>query len=495
MSTAQTSWVHTANDPACDFPLQNLPFGVFSTQADPAPRVGVAVGDLIVDLAGIGRDLPDPSGCFRRPSLNALIAQGPAYWRSLRETLAAMLAEGSALAGDAAAQARVLVRQADATMHLPVAIGDYTDFYASRHHAQNVGALFRDPARALNPNWLEIPVGYHGRASSVVVSPTPVRRPMGQIKRPDAARPVLAPCERLDFELELGTIIGVPNGLGEPVSVADAEAHIFGVVLLNDWSARDIQLWEAQPLGPFNAKNFATSISPWVVTLDALAPFRTAQPAQDPVPLEYLRPSGNQGYDITLEVAVQPAGAAAPVTVTRTNFAHMYWTMAQQVAHHTVGGCNLNIGDLLGSGTVSGPEPGSEGCLLEQSLNGARPVPGLAHGFLQDGDTVTMHGYAQGDGYRVGFGSCAGRVERPCRRLLQHAPTGTKSFLLLSFKKEGLACLSLRRRQRRQMQEPRLRRHLLRRRGRRRGRSPLTAGRAPGPRRRRRGARKRRCGR
>ena len=422
MGAAQTSWLHTARDPDCHFPLQNLPFGVFSTAADPAPRVGMAIGDsivdlkgvnplsMIVDLAALGHDLPDPGGCFRRPALNGLIARGPACWRGVRQGVAAMLAEGSPLARDAPAQARVLVRQADATMHLPVEIGGYTDFYASRHHAQNVGALFRDPARALNPNWLEIPVGYHGRASSVVVRPTPVRRPCGQIRRPDAPRPVLAPCERLDFELELGTIIGVPSTLGERVGVAEAEAHIFGVVLLNDWSARDIQAWEAQPLGPFNAKNFATSISPWVVTLDALAPFRIAQPAQDPEPLPYLRPAGRQGFDIVLEADVRPEGGP-PVTVTRTNFAHMYWTMAQQIAHHTVGGCNLNIGDLLGSGTVSGPDPGSEGCLLEQSLNGARPAPGLAHSFLQDGDTVTLRGYAQGDGYRVGFGTCEGRIE------------------------------------------------------------------------------------
>ncbi len=330
----------------------------------------------------------------------------------MRFTLTALLADGSALATDDAAQARLLVAQADATMHLPVAIGDYTDFYSSRHHAQNVGALFRDPARALNPNWLEIPVGYHGRASSVVVSGTPVRRPTGQIKRADSARPVLAPCERLDFELELGTIIGVPTGLGAPVRLADAEAHIFGVVLLNDWSARDIQLWEAQPLGPFNAKNFATSISPWVVTLEALAPFRIAQPAQDPAPLDYLRPTGAQGFDIALEAAVQPAGAASPVTVTRTNFSHMYWTMAQQIAHHTVGGCNLAIGDLLGSGTVSGPEPGAQGCLLERTLNGAVAAPGLSASFLQDGDTVILRGHAQGDGYRVGFGACSGRVSK-----------------------------------------------------------------------------------
>ncbi len=411
MGNAQTSWVRTANDPGCDFPIQNLPFGIFSTPQEATPRVGVAIGDLILDLARLGDRLPDPGGCFGQPALNGLIAQGPAYWRGLRDALTALLREGSTLAGDAAAQARVLVRQADATMHLPVAIGGYTDFYASRDHAQNVGALFRDPARALNPNWLEMPVGYHGRASSVVVSPTPVRRPMGQIRRPDAARPVLAPCERLDFELELGTIIGVPSALGERVCMTDAESHVFGVVLLNDWSARDVQLWEAQPLGPFNAKNFATSISPWVVTLDALAPFRVAQPVQDPEPLEYLRPAGRQGFDIALEVAVQPVGAA-PVTVTRTNFAHMYWTMAQQIAHHTVGGCNLNIGDLLGSGTVSGPGPGEQGCLLEQSLNGARSVPGLAHSFLQDGDTVFLRGYAQAENYRVGFGVCAGKIER-----------------------------------------------------------------------------------
>ena len=400
------TWLSSANDPECDFPIQNLPFGIFTTQDRPAPRVGVAIGDMIADLAQLAEAglLPDPNSSFQQPTLNSLIAEGRESWRVLRTTLTALLAQDSPYAGGSGLPAGALVPQAGATMHLPVAIGDYTDFYASRHHAQNVGALFRDAARALNPNWLEIPVGYHGRASSVVVSPTPIRRPIGQIRREGAARPTLAPCERLDFELELGAIIGKPTALGDRVAIKDAESHIFGVVLLNDWSARDIQIWEAQPLGPFNAKNFATSISPWVVTLAALEPFRRPQPAQHPTPLGYLQPPGPQGFDIALQVAIQREHAAAATQIVQTNFAHMYWTMAQQIAHHTVGGCNLNVGDLLGSGTISGPDPQSCGCLLEQTHNGT------TGDFLRDGDMVIMTGFAQGVGYRVGFGACAGRV-------------------------------------------------------------------------------------
>ena len=406
----QKSWLPSANTPDCDFPIQNLPFGIFTTPNNPARRVGVAIGDSILDLAALAAAglLDDPQASFTQPTLNGLMAEGRPRWRALRARLTALLAEGAAALPDS-----VLAAQADATLHLPIAIGDYTDFYSSRHHAQNVGALFRDPARALNPNWLEMPVGYHGRASSVVVSGTPVRRPWGQIRRGAEERPVLAACERLDFELELGTVIGVPSTLGERVGIADAEAHIFGVVLLNDWSARDIQLWEAQPLGPFNAKNFATTISPWVVTLDALEPFRRAQPVQDPVPLEHLRAPGPQGFDIALDVLLQPADAAEATTIVRSNFAHMYWTMAQQIAHHTVGGCNLAVGDLLGSGTISGPDQQSCGCLLEQTLGGARPITldgGETRRFLEDGDTVTLRGFAQGEGYRVGFGACSGLV-------------------------------------------------------------------------------------
>ncbi len=410
------SWVASANAPGCDFPIQNLPYGVFSTAEAPASRAGVAIGSFIVDLSVLAEAglLPDFGDSFASASLNRLMAHGRAAWRGLRACLAALLAEDSALGRDAGLRARALVEQGRARMHLPIDVANYTDFYSSRHHAQNVGALFRDPARALNPNWLEMPVGYHGRASSVVVSGTPVRRPVGQVRRAGAERPVLGACERLDFELELGAVIGVPSALGARVGVDEAEAHIFGVVLLNDWSARDIQLWEAQPLGPFNAKNFATSISPWVVPLDALEPFRCAQPVQDPAPLDYLRARGPQGFGIGLEVALRPDGAAAASTIVSTDFAHMYWTMTQQVAHHTVGGCNLQVGDLLGSGTISGPEPRSWGCLLEQSFNGTRSVQldgGGTRSFLEDGDTVTMRGFAQGDGYRVGFGVCEGKVK------------------------------------------------------------------------------------
>jgi fumarylacetoacetase len=407
---APRSWVASANDPTTDFSLRNLPYGIFSTPENPALRVGVAIGDMVADLSALSAAglLPGMGNAFSQNTLNPLMAQGRPKWHALRVRLTELLAESSDLAHNAALVAHAFVSQSAAHLHLPITVANYTDFYSSRYHAQNVGALFRDPARALNPNWLELPVGYHGRASSVVVSGTPIRRPTGQIKRPDAERPVLAPCERLDFELELGTIIGMPSQLGARVDVNDATAHIFGVVLLNDWSARDIQLWETQPLGPFNAKNFATTISPWVVPLEALEPYRCTQPVQDPVPLDYLRAQGPEGFDIDLEVTLRPQGSAIATTLTRTNFRHMYWTMAQQIAHHTVGGCNLQIGDLLGSGTISGPEPSSQGCLLEQTLNGRAPVTldgGFTRSFLEDGDTVTFTGRAAPG---VGFGKCEG---------------------------------------------------------------------------------------
>ena len=409
------SWIGSANDIASDFPIQNLPFAIFSTAADPAPRVGVAIGDLIADLAVLEASglISYPGGSFVQPSLNQLIAQGRSAWRALRVTLATLFAKGSALADDTALCARALIPQSGAVLHLPVQVGNFTDFYASRHHAFNAGSLFRDPAHALLANWSELPVGYAGRASTIVVGGTPVRRPLGQIKRPDSARPVLAATEKLDFELELGAVIGVPSIMGERIGLAAAESHIFGVVLLNDWSARDIQQWESQPLGPFNAKNFATSISPWVVTLDALEPLRCAQPTQEPLPLDHLLPAGPGGFDITLELSLRPAGVAAASTIVRTNFRHMYWTMAQQVAHHTVGGCNLAVGDLLGSGTISGPDPHACGCLLEQTFNGSRPLileGGVTRRFVEDGDTVTLSGYGQLDNCRIGFGVCATRI-------------------------------------------------------------------------------------
>ncbi|QET06189.1 MULTISPECIES: fumarylacetoacetase [Cupriavidus] len=410
------SWIPSANDGRTHFSLQNLPYGIFST-SERTPRAGVAIGAMVLDLAVLDEAglLPAATrGTFAHATLNPFIALGRSAWRETRARLTALLSEGDAtLAGDAALRERALVPMAGAAMHLPVDIPGYTDFYSSREHATNVGRMFRDPENALLPNWLEIPIGYNGRASSVVVSGTPLHRPNGQIKLPNEARPVFGPCRKLDYELEMGFIVGHPSALGEPIDVADAPAHMFGMVLLNDWSARDIQQWEYVPLGPFNSKSFGTSISPWIVTMEALEPFRRDNPAQSPEPLAYLRQQGRNAYDIALEVALKPAGAADATTVCRTNFRAMYWTMAQQLAHHTVSGCNVRVGDLMGSGTISGTTPGAFGSLLETTRNGAEPLTladGARRGFLEDGDEVVMTGWCQGDGYRVGFGEVAGRI-------------------------------------------------------------------------------------
>jgi fumarylacetoacetase len=298
-------------------------------------------------------------------------------------------------------------------MHLPAVVGDYTDFYSSREHATNVGAMFRGPEKALQPNWLHLPVAYHGRASSIVPSGTDIRRPLGQIVEPGASQPSLTPSRELDFELEIGQFVGPGNGLGQPITIDEAADHIFGLVLVNDWSARDIQRWEYRPLGPFLSKNLATSISPWVVTLDALEPFRCPGPEQDPEPLPYLRNAGNWAYDIHLEVQLHSIAQNNPVTVSRSNARYLYWNMCQQVAHHTITGCNLRPGDLLATGTISGPTPDSAGSMLELSSRGERPLqlPGNeTRSFLEDGDMVTMTGWCQGDGYRVGFGELSGRI-------------------------------------------------------------------------------------
>jgi fumarylacetoacetase len=299
------------------------------------------------------------------------------------------------------------------TMHLPVAVGDYTDFYSSKQHASNVGSIFRDKNNPLLPNWLHLPVAYHGRASSLVVSGTPIRRPRGQTKRPNETTPQFGPSLELDFELEIGYFIGQGNNLGEPISVTDVDRHLFGLVLVNDWSARDVQRWEYVPLGPFLAKNFGTSISPWVVPLAALQPFRSAGPKQDPVPLPYLRVDEAAAYDISLEVKLQTTTMAEAHTISRTNFKEMYWSISQQVAHHTVTGCNLRVGDLLASGTLSGNEKESYGSLLELAWAGKEPIElptGERRSFLEDGDTVILTGYAQGDGYRIGLGEVRGTI-------------------------------------------------------------------------------------
>jgi fumarylacetoacetase len=408
-----------ATPPESHFPIQNLPFGVFSTAASPAKRVGIAIGDSILDLAALERAglltvSPAGDGVFARPSLNAFIALGRDAGRATRARVSELLrADVATLRDDPRLRAAALVPMAAATLHLPVEIGGYTDFYSSKEHATNVGSMFRDPKNALLPNWLHMPIGYNGRASSVVVSGTPIRRPLGQTKAPDAALPSFGPCRKLDFELEMAFIVGRGNELGTPIPIAEAEDHIFGLVLMNDWSARDLQQWEYVPLGPFNAKSFGTTISPWVVTLDALEPFRTAGPAQEPAPLPYLRHEGKHGFDVHLEVALLPETAPAATTLCRTNFKAMYWSMAQQLAHHTVSGCNTRIGDLMASGTISGPTPDSFGSLLELTWNGQKKLElsgGATRAFIEDGDEIAMTGWCEGKGYRVGFGAAAGKV-------------------------------------------------------------------------------------
>ena len=414
--TVLKSWITSANEPGCHFPIQNLPFGIFSAAANQAPHVGVAIGDQVLDLSVLNaaRLLGDiDNNVFASPTLNAFIALGKPVWRAVRQRLQALLSDQDvALRDNPSLRHKVLVPMSEARMHLPIDIPGYTDFYSSKEHATNVGRMFRDPDNALLPNWLEIPIGYNGRASSVVVSGTDVRRPVGQLKLPDAARPILAPSRKLDFELETAFVIGKNSTLGTPIRIDEAEDYIFGMVVMNDWSARDIQQWEYVPLGPFNSKTFATSISPWIVTLDALEPFRVTGPEQNPEPLAYLQQSGKHAFDIALEVLLQTEGNE-PSTICRTNFRHMYWSMAQQLAHHTVSGCNVRIGDLMGSGTISGSTEDSFGSLLELTYNGKKPLAldgGTERSFLQDGDTVIMRGKCEGDGYVIGFGEVSGKI-------------------------------------------------------------------------------------
>jgi len=399
------------------FPIQNLPYGVFTTPANNLPRIGVAIGDQVLDLSVLEQagllDLVPGERLFNRPTLNPFIERGRDTWMRARTAISDLLRHDNArLRDDARLRARAFASQSAARMLLPLTISAYTDFYSSKEHATNVGSMFRDPAHALLPNWLHMPIAYNARASSVVVSGTPILRPNGQTRRPDAQQPQFGPSQRLDFELELAFVIGIGNALGEPIPIGSALSHVFGMVLMNDWSARDIQQWEYIPLGPFNSKTFATSISPWVVTMDALEPFRVDGPVQDPAPLAYLETSGAQAYDIHLEVALAPIGKAA-TTISRTHFRSMYWNVAQQLAHHTVSGCNTRIGDLMGSGTISGTTPDSCGSLLEITSNGARPLrlsDGSERRFLEDDDEVILTGWAPGKDYRVGFGDVRGRI-------------------------------------------------------------------------------------
>ena len=404
------SWVASANSADCPFPLNNLPYGVFSTGDDDDARCGVAIGDMVLDLAAAEEeglvDLGDEP-LFDLPFWNALMEEGPAVWAALRARLTALLAEG---AKERDKVEPLLVPLSEVTMHMPFMVSEYTDFYAGRHHATNVGTMFRGAENALPPNWLHIPIGYNGRASSVVVSGTPVRRPWGQLKSPEHDLPAFLPCRRFDLELEMGAIVGVDSD--GPITVAEADANIFGYVLLNDWSARDIQAWEYQPLGPFQAKATATTISPWIVTRAALEPFRVDTPAREFELLDHLKDVGPMLYDIDLEVTLAPEGKPA-TTIARTNYREMYYSSAQQLAHHTTSGCPMNVGDLLGSGTISGAGKDERGSLLELSWGGKEPLTldtGETRSFLQDGDTLTLKGAAHGDGYTIGFGDCAGQV-------------------------------------------------------------------------------------
>ncbi len=412
-----TSWVESANDPECPFPIHNLPMGVFSKRGQ-EPRCCTAIGDKVVDLAALEEAglLSAAPGVwvFGEPSLNTFMGLGKSAWEAVRAQLWTLLAsDNTRLCDDEELREQVLFEQSEVKMHMPFQVAEYTDFYAGRQHAENVGTMFRGPENALPPNWLHIPIGYNGRASTVVVSGTNFRRPLGQMKPPTADAPVFGPCKRLDIELEMGAVIGVPNEMGAPVTVEEADDMIFGYVLLNDWSARDIQAWEYQPLGPFQGKVFATSISPWVIMKAALEPFRVSTPAREKELLPYLREKQPMLYDINLEVAMQPAGASKATVLSRTNYKNMYYSAAQQLTHHAIGGCLMNTGDLLGSGTISGPTKDEYGSLLEMTWGGKEPLTldtGETRTFIEDGDTMILSGYAQGDGYRIGFGCCEGKI-------------------------------------------------------------------------------------
>jgi len=421
---AVKSWVESGNEPGTGFPLQNLPYGVFSHHGE--TRIGVAIGDQVLDLRacahhGLLRELaPDAVEACTQESLNDLMALGSEAWSALRSALTALLAAGA----DSTTQARVkslLVPMREVQMQLPAQIGDYTDFYASIHHATRVGKLFR-PDNPLLPNYKYVPIGYHGRASSIVISGTNVRRPSGQTESPTAVEPTFGPSRSLDYELEVGIFVGPGNSLGQSIPIDQAERHIFGLCLVNDWSARDIQSWEYQPLGPFLAKNFATSISPWVISMEALAPYRVpaeARPEGDPAPLAYLtsNDSTHAGFNVTLEVFLQSEKMREadfkPIRLSQGNLRDLYWTPAQLLTHHASSGCNLRPGDLLATGTISGPEEGSEGCLLEMKH---RPEPvnlptGETRTFLEDSDQVIFRAYCQAPGLpRIGFGECTGKI-------------------------------------------------------------------------------------
>ncbi|KAK4270984.1 hypothetical protein QN277_019746 [Acacia crassicarpa] len=405
--------------PDSHFPIQNLPYGVFKPGPGSSPRPGVAIGDYVLDLSELASaglfdgPLLSNSDCFLQPNLNKFVSLGRPAWKEARATLQKLLsANEPTLRDNTALKQKCLVPMNRVELLLPVAIGDYTDFFSSLHHTRNCGILFRGPQNPVLENWFRLPVAYHGRASSIVISGTDIVRPRGQGPPAGSSTPYFGSSLKLDFELEMASVVGPGNELGKPVDINEAADHIFGLVLMNDWSARDIQAWEYVPLGPFLGKNFGTTISPWIVTLEALEPFATDAPKQDPPPLPYLAEKASKNYDVSLEVRIKPAEQNNLSLVTRSNLKHLYWTLTQQLAHHTVNGCNLRPGDLLGTGTISGPEPDSLGCLLELTMNGQKELSlnGATRKFLEDGDEVIFTGCCQGNGYKVGFGTCSGKV-------------------------------------------------------------------------------------
>ena len=409
------SFINVSTD--SHFPIQNLPFGIFSSPDHVQPRAGIAIGDFILDLSLLEKygfiTTSSKRHVFDEPTLNSFIELGRDDWRNVRQQISVLLRHDNPTLRDdhkMCKEAFVPINQSN--LHLPIKVTAYTDFYSSKEHASNVGKLFRGKDNALLPNWLHMPVAYNGRASSVVISGTEIHRPAGQLKDAQSDLPIFDRSRKLDFELEMAFIVGKASELGRPVSIDKAMDHIFGMVLMNDWSARDIQQWEYVPLGPFNGKNFATSISPWIVTMDALAPFLTSPPIQEVMPLEYLRIDERVTYDIRLEVRLKIKNDQ-PITITKSNFRYLYWTITQQLAHHTVSGCRLEVGDIMGSGTISGPQEGSLGSLLEITLNGRKPLS-LSNNeqrtFLEDGDEIIMTGYAQSASYRIGFGEVKGRI-------------------------------------------------------------------------------------
>ena len=409
------SWIEVPKN--SDFPIQNIPFGVFITKED-VITIGTRIGNCAIDMGALqqlgyfeGIDLTDDM--FMQDTLNDFISDGKKTWRLVRNRLAEIFDENNSTLRDNPKQRDIVIfEMEDIEMQLPVLIGDYTDFYSSKEHATNVGKMFRDPDNALLPNWLHIPVGYHGRSSTIVPSGKNIRRPNGQTMPADATTPIFGPSKLVDFELEMAFITTDANVLGEPVPVDEAEDYIFGMVLFNDWSARDIQKWEYVPLGPFLAKNFASTISPWIVTMDALEPFKTESCKQSPTPMKYLQQKDKHTFDINLEISIQPENSSETV-ISKSNFKYMYWTMAQQLAHHTVNGCRVNSGDMMGSGTISGPTPDSYGSMLELSWGGKNPIKlndGSERKFINDNDTVIMRGFCQNNDVRIGFGECVGKV-------------------------------------------------------------------------------------